>query len=220
MPRRQVPTYVPAAPDLPPELEDFSGRLWSGHAVDGLRLTSSLVINGDVHDLDITECEFESVVFHDCRLAGFRARDARFVRCDMAGIVLEGCDLTRVSFVGCKLSGAVLSGARLQDVQFEDCVADLMTLRMATGRRVAFSGTSLREADLYQAELRESSARACDLSGADFTQAALAEFDLRASTLDGVAGATSLRGVVVAADQLVDLASALAADLGIVVTPD
>jgi uncharacterized protein YjbI with pentapeptide repeats len=55
----------------------------------------------------------------------------------------------------------------------------------------------------------------CDLSGVDLSFADLDRADLRTSRLDSVRGVGSLRGATIGAAQLVTLAPALAAELGI-----
>lgn len=100
-----------------------------------------------------------------------------------------------VRFRRCKLGYLNLRGARLTDVEFADCVITDLDLARASATRVAFPGTRIGRLEL--------------------TGAKLVDVDLRGAALDDVGDAEGLRGATITTTQLLDLAPALAARLGI-----
>ena len=77
------------------------------------------------------------------------------------------------------------------------------------------SDCSLVDTDFYEAVLAKSALEGCDLRGSDFSKAAVRGLRLGGSNLEGVRGAMSLAGVVVARNQVLPLALSLFGDLGI-----
>ena len=78
-----------------------------------------------------------------------------------------------------------------------------------------FDSCDLARADWTAARLEDVAFTSCDLSDANFERVACTQVDLRGARLDGVSGAGSLRGAVIAPDQLIGLAAGLADAVGI-----
>lgn len=102
-----------------------------------------------------------------------------------------------VSFTRCKLGYLNLRGAKLTDVAFTDCIIEDLDLMRATATRVAFTGSRIGR---------------LELSGAH-----LADVDLRGARLTDVGNLEGLKGASITLEQLLDLAPAMAARLGILV---
>jgi uncharacterized protein YjbI with pentapeptide repeats len=100
-----------------------------------------------------------------------------------------------VRFTGGLLDVVNLRGAVLEDVVFEDC--------------------RLREVDLGGARLTRVSFPGCRLERLDLTKATLSAVDLRGAELDVARGLDRLGGAILDIGQVLDLAPALAAQLGI-----
>jgi uncharacterized protein YjbI with pentapeptide repeats len=114
-----------------------------------------------------------------------------------------------------QLTGASLAESRLTDVLFEDCRVDLAAFTGATLERVTFEACRMTQSDLQEVAGESVRLRACDLSECDLTSARFKRSELRRCELDGLRGIERLRGVGVAWEDLVGLAPALAAALGI-----
>jgi uncharacterized protein YjbI with pentapeptide repeats len=99
-----------------------------------------------------------------------------------------------------KLDFLNLRGATLQDVVFQDCV--------------------LGEVDATDARLTDVDFPGCRLDSFGVRNAALIRVDLSGATLQVLSGLDNLRGAIVSAAQLIDLAPLLADHLGITVSPD
>jgi len=101
----------------------------------------------------------------------------------------------RVHFDQVKLDAVNFRGAALIDVVFTDCL--------------------LREVDFGGAKLTRVRFPGCTFEEADFSRAKLADVDLRGARLHFKAGLDALRGATIDGGQLVELAPALAAHLGL-----
>ncbi len=161
----------------------------------------------------ITDSSFTGVSLRRARLNDVWLRGDRFVgtrfaesdwldvtadSCVLAGVEAFGAVLRRVVFRRCKFDSVNLRAAELYDVVFEDCVLWDADLGGAKLDGVTFPGTAVERIRLGRATLKRA--------------------DLRGATrLDLADGYESLRGAVISTGQLLELAPALAATIGITV---
>ena len=104
-------------------------------------------------------------------------------------------DWTSVALRGCKLAYLNLRGATLTDVLVEDCVIETLDLQGARIERMAIVGGRVTELLL--------------------AESTLVDVDLRGANLEAVVPATGLSGATISLPQALDLATGLAAGLGI-----
>ncbi len=96
------------------------------------------------------------------------------------------------------------------------CLLDVVNLRGAVLDEVVFEDCRLREVDLGGAQLTGVSFAGCRIERLDLTGATLTEVDLRgAVALDVARGLDRLGGAVLDVGQVLELAPALAAQLGV-----
>ena len=96
------------------------------------------------------------------------------------------------------------------------CLLDVVNLRGAVLDEVVFEDCRLREVDLGGAQLTGVSFAGCRIERLDLTGATLTEVDLRgAVALDIARGLDRLGGAVLDVAQVLELAPALAAQLGV-----
>ncbi len=180
---------------------------------------------------DLARIEAEDVEIHESSLVNLRltgatldrARisDVRFADCELSGTTLDEATLTRVEFRNCRMSGFVASRARLRDVRFVECRLDTASFRMAVTERIAFEDCDLVDADFYDAKLADGATFVrSDLTRASIDRASLAGARFGGSTLAELRGAPSLAGAAIDMSQLVPVALAVFASLGIVVDDD
>ena len=100
-----------------------------------------------------------------------------------------------VRLVRCRIGYLDLRAADLRDVLLEECQVDELDLMGARAERVALPGTVLGRLDVNAAAMRD--------------------VDLRGQATARVDGVTGLRGATLGEEQVVALASVLAAELGI-----
>jgi uncharacterized protein YjbI with pentapeptide repeats len=155
---------------------------------DGLQLRRARFVETLVADLQATTIDLTESVWRDSLVTGGR----------IGAIAGSSTKLSRVRFRGVKLDFLNLRGATLQDVVFQDCVLGEVDAGDATLTDVDFSGSRL------------------DSFGV--RNAALTRVDLSRATLQTLSGLEHLRGAIVSAAQLLDLAPLFADHLGIVVS--
>ncbi len=186
----------------------------------------------DAHwrEADLSVARAEAVELVDCVLERVEPAGAELPRLALTGVRLADCslanafilraDLVRVDLRGCRLTGLELPEASGRLVRFTDCRADLASLRFARFEHTVFTRTSLAQADLSQADLREVSFVECDLTGADLSGARLEAATFDGCRLADLRGIGSLRGARMRWVDVIGLAGALAAEIGIELLDD
>jgi uncharacterized protein YjbI with pentapeptide repeats len=103
-------------------------------------------------------------------------------------------------------------------VRFEGCKVEFLNLRGATLREVSFVDCQLTEPDFAGATLTKVSFEGSRLLSPEFSQATMTSVDLSGADLVAPQGLSSLRGATISRLQLIDLADAFAAELGVTVS--
>ncbi len=187
------------------------------------------------------EGDYDGLEFTDADWAGQSARGAQFMDCALRRCALDetvlsrariidsvlsevrgvGTDLSRASLrdvevVDARLGGIQLHGATLDRVVVRGGKIDFANLRKASLRDVAFEGCVLVEADFGGAQLERVSFEDCTLARVDFSATRMKDVDLRGvAALQIARGIDSLGGAVISMAQLMDLAPAFAAQVGV-----
>jgi uncharacterized protein YjbI with pentapeptide repeats len=166
-------------------------------------------------------------LFDSCRLVRVdlsetKLRRVRIIDSELEQIEADGADwlssrIARTTIRNSRLLGIQLGGAHLREVTFESCRLDMASFRQIDGADLEFRDCRLLDAELNEARIRTSRFSGCDFQGADFTRAELHDVDLRGSRLGIARGHGDLRGAIIDTVQLIDLAPALAAEIGITV---
>ncbi|OKI10082.1 hypothetical protein A6A06_05605 [Streptomyces sp. CB02923] len=188
-----------------------------------------------------TEGDYDGLEFADADLVGQSGHGARFMDCALRRCALDETALSRARFIdsvleGVRGVGTDLSQASLRDVEVLDArlggvqmhaavlegvlvrggKIDFLNLRKAKLKDVTFEGCVLVEADFAGAELERVSFDDCTLSRADFSGVRMRDVDLRGvDRLDIARGIDRLAGAVISAAQLMELAPAFAAEIGV-----
>ncbi|ANZ16926.1 pentapeptide repeat-containing protein [Streptomyces noursei] len=202
-------------------------RLPELRAYDG----GELEPEGDYDGLEFTEVDFagqsaRGARFMDCALRRCALDEAvlsrgRLIDCVLSGVRGVGTDLSQASLrdvevVDARLGGIQLHGAVLERVVVRGGKIDFANLRKARLRDVAFEGCVLVEADFGGAQLERVSFEDCTLTRVDFSAVRMTDVDLRGAVgLDVARGIDSLGGAVISTAQLMDLAPAFAAQVGV-----
>jgi uncharacterized protein YjbI with pentapeptide repeats len=181
------------------------------------------VLSGDLTGQDAGNARFLECTFQRCDLSDLRAPRARFSETGMYAVHGAGVDLSETQWQDCVVSGARLGavqlfGAELRRVRFDGGKVDFLNLRGATLRDVEFVDCVLTEPDFGGATMTTVSFDGCRLIQPDFSQATLKHVDLSGAELAAPRGLASLSGAIISRLQLIDLAPALAGQLGIKVT--
>jgi uncharacterized protein YjbI with pentapeptide repeats len=215
-----VVAQAPAEMALP-ELTQHSGEPLATHGeYDAVSFT----------DLDLSEQNANNAHFLDCALIrcsadGLLLRRARFVEVLVTDLRAVTVDLTESVWRDSLLTGgrvgvAATPGAQLTRVRVRGAKVDFLNLRGATLQDVVFQDCVLGEVDATDATLTDVDFSGSRLDVLGVRGARLARVDLSAATLRTLSGLDHLRGAIVSAAQLLDLAPLLAEHLGIAVRDD
>ncbi|MET7369426.1 pentapeptide repeat-containing protein [Streptomyces sp. NPDC005566] len=176
--------------------------------------------------LDLTDASGPGARFMDCELQEC-ALDrtelvrARFIDSVLTGVRgvgtdLAGASLRDVEIVDARLGGVQLHGAVLERVLVRGGKIDYLNLRTARLKDVVFEGCVLSEPDFGEAQLVRVEFRDCVLKRADFSAVRMDSVDLRTvAELDIARGVERLAGAVISPSQLMELAPAFAAQIGV-----
>lgn len=188
-----------------------------------------------------SEGDYDGLEFRELDLGGREGRGARFMDCGLYGVALDETRLSRARIIdsvldGVRGVGTDLAEASLRDVELIDArlggvqlhasslervlvrggKIDYLNLRRARLKDVVFEGCVLVEPDFGGARLERVEFRDCVLRRADFSSATMADVDLRTvAELDIARGLDRLSGSVISPSQLLELAPAFAAQIGV-----
>ncbi|MEV6649051.1 pentapeptide repeat-containing protein [Streptomyces sp. NPDC051219] len=201
---------------LPP-LRSYEGeRLEPDGDYDGLAFTGL-----DFGGQEGRGARFMDCGLYRCALDETRLGKARFLDCVLDGVRGVGTDLAQASFrdvevLDARLGGVQLHGSVLERVLVRGGKIDYLNLRTARLKDVVFEGCVLAEADFGEAQLERVEFRDTVLKRADFSGVRMTDVDLRgAAELDIARGIDRLSGAVISPAQLLDLAPAFAAQVGV-----
>jgi uncharacterized protein YjbI with pentapeptide repeats len=197
-------------------LQPFEGDFSATDDFDSYHFADATYENAAATGARFMECAFSAVQLDDPRLRRARFSDVwlhetRFVSADLAQTDWLDC-----WFVAAGVAGVQAFDAQLRRVVFQRCKFDSVNFRGARLAEVVFDSCFLRDVDFSGATLDQVSFPDSRLIEVEFANAACDRVDLRGAEL-GVLGLDGLRGAVIDSGQLVDLAPALAATLGITV---
>lgn len=165
--------------------------------------------------MEIEDSRFEGIDLGEERLRGGRILDVEADSVSAVNADWRGIRIRRVVFRNSRLTGLGMGEAALGEVRFIGCKLDYVNFRFSELDSVGFEDCVLTEADFQGARIRDTRFEACQLVGADFTKAELKRVDLRGSELAPAGSLQGLRGATIDSLQLIDLAPALAHELGI-----
>ncbi|MGG8405911.1 pentapeptide repeat-containing protein [Streptomyces sp. 12297] len=202
---------------LPAGMEAHGGEpLEPDGDYDGLEFRDLDLAGQDGSGARFMDCLLERCALDEARLTKARVLDAVLDGVRGVGTDLSGAQLRDVELRDARLGGVQLHGAVLERVLVRGGKIDYANLRTARLRDVVFEGCVLDEADFGGAVLERVEFRDCVLRRADFTGARMTDVDLRAAAeVDVARGLDRLAGAVISPAQLLDLAPAFAAHLGV-----
>lgn len=213
MPRAQSLRELPYAAYLEPL--DGAALRHDGNYTEA-HLDGAEIDGGEATSVRFIESAFTGVTLTGMGLERARLSDVWVSRNRWVGVRFADAEWLDVSILDSVLAGVQAYGSRLRRVVFERCKIDTLNLRGATLVDVAFEGCELDELDCAGASLTNVSFAGSAIRNARLSGVKLKKVDLRGARELGVAdGADSLRGAIVDGRQLIELAPALAAALGI-----
>jgi pentapeptide repeat protein len=177
------------------------GASWTGNRLGAARISQSHLIG-----VDLSDAVWRNVTVYGCR----------FERVDLSSARLTGTTIERCEFVGCRMTGLNLADATLKNVVFDDCRLDYGTLtKVRTSGPVGLTNCNLTNVILSNCDLTKAAFNACRFTEVELAGCDLRGADLRGNELTAVIGLSSLRGAILAEEQLAALANIAARELEI-----
>lgn len=212
----EEPFAAPPRVVIPSAGQDWDGPLdldrgWAEFA--GVAIVSSRIDLNGCTELDITESSLLDTAFTEQGDAVVTARRSLFERCDLSGLSFQSLRTSRLT--GCKLVGADFAGGVVDDVVFENCSFRYVSFRMAKLKRVQFIECTFDDVDLFEATLESVGFPGSTLTDVNVDRLDATRVDLREANEVGLTGIGSLRGCLVAEDQLPSLMYTLAFATGL-----
>jgi uncharacterized protein YjbI with pentapeptide repeats len=176
----------------------------------------------DLGGQDAGGARFLECGIYACQLDRLELRQAWFTDCVLAGVNAGGLDIGESFWRGAlitdpRVGGLTADGVRMERVRFGGGKVDFLNLRGAKLTTVRFEGCRLGEVDLGGARVKRVAFVDCEVERLDVNQAKLEQVDLSGARIGAIAGVSDLGGATINRDQLTDLATAFAENLGITV---
>ena len=219
----RAPNRDPRAPQLAVNLKrpEVARDVFVDEAhLQGMRLEGMQFADIEAEKVELRRFLMTEVDLSGVKLDGLDLVDGSINGCNLANLRSQSCTLERVVIEGSRLTGAVLVEPRLTDVFFHDAPLELSSFRFGRFNRVRFERCRLIEADFQGVSAKACTFIDCDLTGAQFSQGNFAGSAFRGCQLAGVNGLKALKGAQMAWEDVMELAAALAAALGIEVRDD
>nr|WP_311203340.1 pentapeptide repeat-containing protein [Streptomyces gossypii] len=200
-----------------PALRPFEERaLRADGDYDGLAFTDLDLGGAEGAGATFLECGVYRCALGEAVLRKVRLIDSVFEGVTGVGTNLASAEFRDVELTDARLGGVQLHGSRLMRTVVRGGKIDFLNLRQSVLTDVVFEDCVLIEPDFADARLERVSFAGCVLRQADFHGATMKDVDLRdAAELGIAAGLDRLAGAVISSAQLLDLAPALALQLGI-----
>ncbi|MCX4748844.1 pentapeptide repeat-containing protein [Kitasatospora sp. NBC_01287] len=162
------------------------------------------------------ECAFTDVTFSEAKLRQARFNETWWERCRLVASELVESEWQDTTVQGGLFAGVSAYGAQLRRMTVRQCKLESVNLRGAVLRDVVFEDCQLRDVDFGGAKLTGVSFPGSSLDEVRFGGATLARTDLRGASRLGLPdGHEGLRGAVISATQLIELAPQFAQALGV-----
>jgi len=182
------------------------------------------IIGGQVPRLDWTRVTLRGCLVHlddvaELVLERARLIDSRLTEPDVTHLRGADCTWRSVEVLGGRIGAADLDGGVWDSVSVVGTRIGYVNLRDATLTHVDLGDCRIQTLDLAGARARRVSLTGCVIDELVLSRAELDEVDLRGARIGRVEGVGNLSGSIISAEQLLDLAPALAQAAGITVGP-
>ncbi|CAN7502999.1 pentapeptide repeat-containing protein [Terrabacter sp. LjRoot27] len=184
---------------------------------DAVRFEGTDFSRAHVEGHTFLECSLIGGTLDEAHLEGSRWSECEWERVGGVGLSLAEASLVDTTIEGCRLAAVSAWGSTWRDVTVRGGKVDFLNLRGARLKDVAFVDCVVVELDLQEATVDGLTFEGCTLVSPTFGRGTYAALDLSGATLRSPVGLAGLKGATMSRPQVIDLADAFAAELGIVV---
>lgn len=195
--------------DAPQELFDAED------SIVGYKIEDFIVTSDDLENTSLSESVFNKVDFTEVTTNRFDVTDCDFRNCNFTASKFPESSWHRVSIDAGRCSGLQITNGVLKNVDFKNSKLDLVNFRFSRLENVAFEDCVLNDVDFYDAQLKNVEFVNCTINKITFASARMINVDISKSYIESVNGVSSLRGVTISYDQLMQLAPSFAKEAGI-----
>jgi uncharacterized protein YjbI with pentapeptide repeats len=213
--RRRDRDRSPVVPEL--QLVDLAEAeaLVAGARNELLHVTGDLAAGRNLAGTTFLEVHWDDAVLAGTDLTEARFVETRFSGLDEARLNAPTSAWREAELVASRIGAAELDGADLHAVLIADCRIGYLNLRQSTCRDLLVRDSQVDDLDLAGASVERARFERCRIGHLMLGSARLSGVDLRGSRVDRFSSVAGLAGAAIDAEQLVQLAPALAAHLGI-----
>ncbi|MEW1954678.1 pentapeptide repeat-containing protein [Terrabacter sp. NPDC080008] len=182
---------------------------------DGVRFEGTDFTGAHAEGHTFLECSLVGATLDEAHLAGSRWSECEWERVGGVGLNLAEASIVETTVEGCRLAAVSAWSSTWRDVTVRGGKVDFLNLRGARLKDVAFVDCVVGELDLQEASIDGLTFEGCTLVAPTFGRGTYAGLDLSGATLRSPVGLAALKGATLSRTQVIDLADALAAELGI-----
>ena len=206
----------PGPPELPRQLDRSEiAALDHDARVADVELAGGSLVDQHANGVAFQTVKLAHVDLSGSRLEHLRVTDGQLDECNLANVHGRSASVKRVAIDGSRLTGIDFAEGALVDITLRGCRIDLASFAFARLERVTFEDCLLAQTDFLEARLDAVRFHSCDLTRADFRGARLRHCEFRRCDLTELQGVESLRGAAMEWPDILGMAGALAATLGI-----
>jgi len=165
--------------------------------------------------LNITESSIIKSDFTHTAVEHLDVLDTEFKGCNFTASKFANSSWHVVMIDGARCSGMLVSNSVLKNVTFKNSKLELVNFRFSRFENILFDGCIIDDADFYNATLKNVEFINCTINSITFANARMNAVDISKSQIEGIKGVSSLKGVTISYDQLMQLAPSLASEAGI-----
>lgn len=195
----------------PATLRDLVGRA----VLDGVRLDGADLSGVSVAQLRMLECALVDCTADTAELPGVTAVDVYVGGLNAQTLSLKEGDWRDATWADMRVGALLADGGELTDVTIRDSRIDLLSLRGTRIRRLTLSNCRVDTLDVSMAAIEDLAVHGGTVGELLSDGARMTRVDVSDTALGAVGHPGSLRGLVLAREQIDDIAPALAAHLGI-----
>ncbi len=184
---------------------------------DSVRFEETDFAGAHAENAAFLECSLVGCRLDDAHLEGSRWSECEWERVQGVGVALSDASLVETTLDGCRLAAVSAWASTWRDVTVRGGKVDFLKLRGAKLKDDAFVDCVVVELDLTEATVAGLTFEGCTLVEPTFGQGKYAGLDLSGATLRAPRGLAGLKGATLSRPQVIDLADAFAAELGIAI---
>lgn len=185
-------------------------------------LSELLIEDADISTIkaksvELSESKVISSNFSELNVERMQVRECVFKNSDLSASVLGKSSWHVAEMAGCRCSGMQLQESLMKNVVFRSSKLDIVNFRFAKLENVLFDSCVINGMDFYKAKLKNVVFENCIFENVEFSESQLVSVDMTKSTFASIKGLRYLKGAVINYSQLMQLAPAMANEIGVIV---